>query len=136
MSLVHFDMLNYASHTIVAGLSIYLYNIFVDKRGYRDIINLYDVGVMSASVLASKLTKDVISDVLGISKETIQFSLIEPTLNAFIYSYAYKFIVRDKYNSFTNRSNNMSMILGALIPIIASYSENPLSALIGNFKQF
>ena len=127
MSFIVQDYAKYISRPILGAGLLTVYNIFVQGYGIKEKIIIYDAGVFAGSILTTKLTNDLIVDTLKISEKSVQYSLIQPVLNAFVYSYAYNFILKNKFNqSYKMRENNINYMIGAFIPILLSTIENPI----------
>ena len=127
MSFIVQDYVKYISKPILASGAITLYNLFIQGYGIKDDILIYDAGIMGGSVLTSKLLNDLLVDTLKISEKSVQYILIQPVLNAFIYTYIYNFIIRNKYLGRKHmRDNNINYVIGSAIPLLLSFIENPL----------
>jgi len=136
MSFIVQDYVKYITRPILAATAITLYNIFIQGYDIKDKILIYDAGIMSGSILSTKLLNDLIVDNLKISDKSLQFSLIQPIVNAFLYTYIYNFVIRNKYlGKKEMRDNNINYIVGGTIAILLSFIENPLVNFFTGIKQ-
>ena len=87
----------YLSKPAVAFWIIYSYNVFVEGKNWKNSYNLCDGGIMAASSLVSKLVKDLITESLKMSPETMQYKLMEPVLNAVAIAYGYENFMLAKF---------------------------------------
>ena len=54
---------------------------------------------MAGSIFVRKLAKDLIVDLLNLNEQAIKYKIIEPIINASVYSYAYDYIVVSSFGS-------------------------------------
>ena len=136
MSFIVQDYVKYITRPILAATAITLYNIFIQGYDIKDKILIYDAGIMASSILSTKLANDIIVDTFKISKSAIQFSLIQPIINAFLYTYIFNFIIRNKYIGKKKiRENNVNYIIGGSTAILLSFVENPLVNFFTGIKE-
>ena len=137
MSFIQQELYKYASKPILGFLGIYFYNVFIENRTYWDMVNIYDGSVMAASVLTSKLWKDLICQLLNIENEIIQCKLIEPLVNAFVYNYGYNTFVHKKFSYKLNpRSEMKNYFIGSIGSVLLSFVENPVVSLVSGVKSY
>lgn len=133
MSMVNLDIVKYASKSLIGAGLIYGFDVFNGAK-YSSSIVMYDAAVMGGSVLTSELLKDLIVDILGMNNNSLQHKLIEPLLNAFVYSYMYNFFVASKFPQLTKRTQMNNFLLSGGISMFLIYFENPLIALFTGIK--
>ena len=135
MSFIKQDLAKYISKPILGASLIAVFDIFVQGYDIKNPLVLYDSGVMSVSILTSKLVNDLIVDTLKRNSKSIQYKLFEPVINAFLYAYGYNFILRNKYlGTYRLRSNNMNYLLAGGFSILLGYVENPLVTFFTGIK--
>jgi len=135
MSLVSLDIVKYASKNLIGAGLIYGFDVFNGAK-YSSSIVMYDAAVMGGSVLTSELLKDLIVGMLGVHNDSLQYKLIEPLLNAFVYSYMYNFFVASKFPQLTKRTQMNNLILSGAISMLLIYFENPIIGLFTGIKNF
>lgn len=116
---------------IVAGGVLYASNVFYEKQGYLNSIPLYDSILMVGSVFLSDVVTTLVADNLELDNEYMKRSIIEGILNAFVYSFAYKFILNSRFQSSARRDSTANYALGFLAVILTDFLENPLLSLMG-----
>ena len=114
---------------IVAGALLYSYDVFYEKQGFLNAVTLYDSLLMVGSVFISDLVTSLTADNLGIDNEYMKRSIIEGILNAFVYSFAYNFILNARYQASARRDSTLNYALGFLSVILTEFLENPLLSL-------
>lgn len=136
MSLVKFDIARYISKPLIGAGLVYVYDMFVEGRKFGNSLVNYDALVMGGSLISSTVLKDVITGAVGLQPESIQFKLVEPLINSFIYAYGYRFFLRDFGGNYTLRKDTMNYMIGFVTSFISEYFENPISALVTGVKSY
>ena len=136
MNFVYTDMIKYVSKPLMGFTAMYLFNIFGMNNNYKSSIALYDSWIFAGSILVSKLSKDVLMHIIKIDdNEELQYKLIEPIINAFVYAYIYDYFIRSKFSTvYKMREKINNYLIASIINLLLGYIENPLNSLFLNIK--
>ena len=119
----------------VAGASIlYGYNIFFENKNFRDSSIIYDSFIFAGSVISGNFIHDLIDKQNPIKSMKFIGNFLEPLITASIYTFAYEYIYRKKYNFVNNRDMKSNSLLAFVIAVITQYLENPLLGFFTNMQ--
>lgn len=137
MSIMKADIFKYVTKPLIGGGIVMLYGSIIENRTYKYDIAKRDAVVMAGSVLSSSILYDVLNRFIEFDNNDVLKYLLEPLINAAIYSYAYERFLRNTYSDYVaDRSNMKNYAFGAIIQFITTYSTNPLMGLFFGMKYY
>jgi len=122
--------LSYVVEPAIAGGLVYLFDVFYENKGYTSGFVMNDFLAMFGSSLSSKIANDVINSIVNIPNELYINMLIKPIINVLLYPYLYNLMVVKQFPITGGRDTNITMILAALVSLISSYTNDPMTNLI------
>ena len=119
----------------VAGASVLFgYNIFFQNKNFKSKSVIYDSFIFAGSIATGNFLHDLINQQNPIKSMKFVGKFLEPLITASIYSMAYQYIYKKKYNNIDNRDMKENALIGFIIAVINQYLENPLLAFFTNMQ--
>ena len=93
-----YDLVKYASHAVVSGLGIGLYDVFIDGRSFGESFVMNDVLTFGVSNILVNFSFDVLSGILPYLNEASGVGMVSKhLLQGIIYMMLYNYMLGNKY---------------------------------------
>ncbi len=126
----NYDLIKYASHAVIAGLGIGIYDVMVDGRSLTESFTMNDTLTFAVSNVASNFAFDVISGLLPYLTESGILGMVSKhLLHSLIYMYLYDYMVANKYSYY--RDNKSNFWIAAGLSVVLQFVNNPVMSLFG-----
>jgi hypothetical protein len=108
-----YDLIKYASHSVIAGLGIGIYDVLIDGRSMTESFTKNDVLTFAVSSVASNFAFDLISSLLPYLNESNTLGMISKhLLLAVIYIMLYDYMIANRYSYYRDNKSNFWVAAG------------------------
>ena len=94
----HYDLVKYATHSMIAALAVSLYDVVIDGKSFTDNFVMDDAVTAAVSTLATSYTYDVVTGLLPYLNDNSSLSMLSrPLLSGLVYMMMYDYFMMNKY---------------------------------------
>lgn len=126
----NYDLIKYASHALVAGLGITVYDVFIDGRSINESFVMNDAATFAVSNVLVNFSLDVLSGLLPYLNESSAVGMISKhVLQGVIYMMLYNYMLGNKFQYQRDDKNNF--YIAVVLSVVLQYVNSPLLSLFG-----